>query len=59
VNLVETPDAHHKGQLGLGLNIEATTGLGLTLQADGVLLLQAKQTKQATTEKAARSTTAL
>lgn len=39
VDLVETPDAHDEGQLGLALHIEAAVGLGLTLQPDRVTLL--------------------
>jgi hypothetical protein len=40
VDLVQTTDADHEGQLGLWLHIEATVGLGLTPEPDGVLLLQ-------------------
>jgi hypothetical protein len=38
VDLVQAPDAHDEGQLGLWLNIEAAIGLGLTLLGFGVTL---------------------
>lgn len=44
VDLVQTTDADHEGQLGLGFNIEATLLLGLTPQPNSVLLLQSATT---------------
>ena len=41
VDLVQAPDAHYEGQLRLGLHVEALGGLGLPLQPDQVLLLEA------------------
>lgn len=40
VHVIDTPDAHHKGQLGLWLYIEASLCLCIPLQPDQVLLLQ-------------------
>ena len=42
VHVVDTTNTHNKGQLGLILNVEPTLLLGLTLEADEVLLLQSK-----------------
>jgi hypothetical protein len=39
VDLVQTADADGEQQLGLRLDVEATLGLGLALQADSLLLL--------------------
>jgi len=45
VDLVQTPDAHHKGQLGLWFHIETALLLCLTPQPNGVLLLRVATTQ--------------
>ena len=40
MHVIDTPDAHHKRQLGLWFNIEASLCLCFPLQPDQVLFLQ-------------------
>lgn len=40
VHVVDTPDAHDEGELGLRLHIEAVLGLSCPLQPDQISFLQ-------------------